>query len=338
LIGRPITCIFCNNSPRLSPAPIRGIPAWLPPGFALAMAAFLLLAPFPAGADDPIPTQEQRQAELDKLNWISAAGHYQLTQSHSHIDLPDGYYLLLGADAARYDTLSNGVDASGTEAVVFNNADHTAVYFVFYDKGFVKDDDWSEVNADEFLKQMQEQELKHNSDRVRQGVDYLLIDGWKETPRYDGATHTAYWATSLSNAMNRWINASAVRLARNGYHYVIWVGDESTFTGSSNSLATVMGLHDYDDGYRYADHVDGDKLAGFGIGALAASILGVKFGGGFLAGLLGGVLFYGKKILVMVALIVGGFTAWKVRARRKAAALLPPAAPPPPPNPPAATR
>jgi hypothetical protein len=28
----------------------------------------------------------------------------------------------------------------------------------------------------------------------------------------------------------------------------------------------------------------------------------------------------------MVALIVGGFTAWKVRARRKAAALLPPAA------------
>lgn len=298
---------------------------------ALVLAAFLLLAPLPAGADDAIPTAEQRQAELDKLNWISAAGHYELTQSHSHIDLPEGYYLLLGEDAARYDTLSNGVDASGTEAIVFNNADHTAVYFVFFDKGFVKDDDWAEVDADDFLKQMQEQELKRNSERVRQGVDYLLIDGWKETPRFDSASHTAYWATSLSNAMNRWINASAVRLARNGYHYVIWVGDDASFTGSSNSLATVMGLHAYDDGYRYADHVDGDRLAGIGIGALTASILGVKFGGSYLWALLGGVLFFGKKILVVVALIVGGFAAWKIRARRKAGASLPPAAPPPPP-------
>ena len=298
---------------------------------ALAMMGFLLLAPFAAGADDAVLTAEQRQAEIDKLNWISAAGHYELTQSHSHIDLPEGYYLLLGADAARYDALSSGVDASNTEAIVFNNADHSTVYFVFFDKGFVTDDDWAEVDADGFLKQMQELELKRNSDRVRQGVDYLLVDGWKETPRFDSATHTAYWAITLNNAMKSWINANAVRLARNGYHYVIWVGDESSFSGSSNSLATVMGLHDYDDGYRYADHAEGDKLAGIGIGALTASILGVTFGGGFLAGALGGILFYGKKILVVVALIGAGFVAWKARARRKAAAQLPPSAPPPPP-------
>ena len=298
---------------------------------ALVLAAFLVLAPFLAKADDAILTQELRQAELDKLNWISAAGHYELTQSHSHIDLPDGYYLLLGKDAARYDTLSNGAYASGTEAIVFNNADHTAVYFVFYDKGFVKDDDWSEVDADGFLAQMQAQELKNNSERVRQGLDPMLIDGWKETPRFDSTSHTAYWATKLSNGMNSWINANAVRLARSGYHHVIWVGDESSFTGSSNSLATVMSLHDYDKGYRYADHVDGDKLAGFGIGALAASIMGVKLGKGFLLALLGGVLVFGKKILAVVAVILGGIAGWKIRARRKAAGQLPSAAPPPPP-------
>jgi uncharacterized membrane-anchored protein len=137
--------------------------------------------------------------------------------------------------------------------------------------------------------------------------------------------------------MKSWVNANAVRLARNGYHYVIWVGDDSSFTGSSNSLATVMGLHDYDEGYRYADHVEGDKLAGFGIGALAASIMGVKLGGGFLLALLGGILLFGKKILAVAAVVVGGVVAWKVRARRKAAGQLPPAAPPPP-SPPPATR
>jgi uncharacterized membrane-anchored protein len=303
---------------------------------AFAMLALLLsFSPSALADGSNVLTDEQRQAEIEKLNWISAAGHYQLAASHSYIDLPDGYYLLLGADAARYDTLTNGLDASNTEAIVFHDADHTAVYFVFDAVGYVKDDDWSEVDADSFLKQMQEAELKANSERARQGLSYMIVDGWKEPPRFDTATHTAYWATSLSNAMSHWINATAVRLARNGYHYVIWVGEEKAFTGSSNSLASVMAIHDYDTGYRYSDYVEGDKLAGYGVGALVASILGVKFGKGFLLALLGGILVFGKKILAVAAAIVVAAGAIIMRSRRKAAAS-PPSAPPPPAGPPPA--
>jgi uncharacterized membrane-anchored protein len=96
-----------------------------------------------------------------------------------------------------------------------------------------------------------------------------------------------------------------------------------------------MAIHDYDTGYRYSDYVEGDKLAGYGVGALVASILGVKFGKGFLLALLGGILVFGKKILAVAAAIVVAAGAIIMRSRRKAAAL-PPSAPPPPAGPPPA--
>lgn len=269
-----------------------------------------------AHADSAALTAEQREAETQKLGWIQEPGDYALVLSHSRIRLPEGYTLLLGADAARYDELWNGYESPNTEAIVFSDTDNTLVYFIYEDAGHVTEDDWSDVDADDFLQQLKDGDAEANLQRRNAGLDEYYTDNWREKPHFDTATKTAYWAIELFNPKSRWMNATAIRLARTGYHRIIWVGDTEQFQSASGSLDTLIAMHDYDAGNRYGDYVDGDKLAGYGIGALAATVLGVKLGKGVFAAILAGILLFGKKIAVVVAVLVAGIAAWLGRRRR----------------------
>jgi uncharacterized membrane-anchored protein len=66
-------------------------------------------------------------------------------------------------------------------------------------------------------------------------------------------------------------------------------------------LQAVIDSHGYDEGFRYADYVEGDKLAGFGIGALvAATAVGSKPGKGVIAAIVGAVVLIAKKAWFVV--------------------------------------
>src|SRR4051812_7395476 len=45
---------------------------------------------------------------------------------------------------------------------------------------------------------------------------------------------------------------------------------------TSNMLGQVMQARSFDPGSRYSDHIDGDKMAGYGIAALVGAIAGAK--------------------------------------------------------------
>lgn len=289
------------------------------------LAVVLLLWCMPALADGTALTPEQRDAEFAKLQEITAPGSYALPLSKSHLTLAEGQSLLIGKDAARYDELSNGLPSPETEAVLFN-ADGSQVYFIYSDAGHVEDDDWSDVDADDFLKQMKEGDAVANKERRKQGITPFYNDGWREKPTFSAASHTAYWALSLHNDDGeRWLNVTAIRLGRTGYETVIWAGQEEQFQSASATLQPTLDNHSYDPGARYADFVSGDKTAGYGIGALAATVLGVKLGKGFLAGIIAFLVIAWKKILVVVAAIFGGAIFRK--KKKKEAAPPPPAGP-----------
>jgi hypothetical protein len=169
-------------------------------------------------------TEEQRIAELEAMQWIVGPGTHTLPLSHSQIELSQGQELLLGETAARYDYLTGGIETPETEAIVWNAADGALTYFSFYDIGYVTEEDWDRVDPVEFMTQIKEAGIQANVERERVGIDPFYISDWRQEPTYDAATHTAYWATDVTDIMTQWVNAVAIRLSRTGYQQVIWAG------------------------------------------------------------------------------------------------------------------
>ncbi|MDZ4737250.1 MAG: DUF2167 domain-containing protein [Rhodospirillaceae bacterium] len=287
------------------------------------------------GPDLEQMTEQQRTDELNAMKWAYEPGTYELPLSHSTIELQKGQQIILGDTAARYDYLTGGLRSPETEAIVWNEADESMTYFAFHAIGYVTEEDWERVDAAEFLKQMQDAQLQENTERERVGIDPFYLSGWRQEPTFVPGEHTAYWATELTNIMDRWVNASALRLSRDGYHQIIWAGAGTEMTAAQSTLASVLATHRYDEGHRYEDFADGDDEAGMSVGELAAATMGVDFSTGALAAILGTVFLFLKKGGVILVAIGAGVAALVGRKKRKAASPPPPTSStqPPPPSP-----
>ncbi|MEX0810383.1 MAG: DUF2167 domain-containing protein [Dongiaceae bacterium] len=271
------------------------------------------------GPDLEQMTEQQRTDELDAMKWAYEPGTYELPLSHSTIELQKGQQVILGDTAARYDYLTGGLRSPETEAIVWNEADESMTYFTFHGIGYVTEEDWDRVDPAEFLKQMQDAQLQENTEREKVGIDPFYLSGWRQEPVFVPAEHTAYWATELTDIMNNWVNAAALRLSRDGYHRIIWAGAGTDMTAAQSTLASVLATHSYDEGHRYEDFAVGDDKAGMSIGELAAATMGVDFNAGALAVVLGAGLLFLKKGGVVLVAIGAGIAALVARKKRKAA-------------------
>ncbi len=242
--------------------------------------------------------------------WLSGPSGYQVETSHSEFSPAPSYQVLLAKDAQRYQFLNNGIEYPGTEFLVHDPASDAEISISFGREGFVKDDDWSDVDADDFLKQMTEDQIESNHQRIKNGQEAFEVIGWLEKPSYDPITHVAHYALELGTPDRHWLNAVAVKLGREGYHKFTWVGDMEQYKkGGPAVLATVLDGHVYDDGYRYGDFKDGDKTAAYGIAGLVAAVAGVKLGKGLLAGAFAFIAIAGKKLIILLVPLAAGILA-----------------------------
>lgn len=273
------------------------------------VAGLLLLAGTAAADQGPYPkTDEERQAAFDALNWLRAPKAYSLDASHAHIQLPDGKVLLLGADAERYSWLISGTEFPGTEAVMSHESGEADVYYEWRDEGYVSDSDWSDVDADALLTQYKDSTKEANEERVANGFEPMEVVGWLQPPAYDETTRTVSYAIELKDTGSHWANVVALRLGRAGYAELTWVGSiglVETSGGQPALLQTALANHEFDEGHRYADYKEGDKVAAYGVAGLVATALGLKFGKGLIAALIA-FLVAGKKIVIPAVLIGGG--------------------------------
>jgi uncharacterized membrane-anchored protein len=273
----------------------------------LCLAAMMAAAP--ASADQgPYPeTEDELRAAFAALHWQSKPGSYQLPASHATVQLPAGQTLLLGADAERYSWLTSGVEFPGTEAVLTYDSDgaNSEVYYDWRDEGYVSDSDWEEVDGDALLAQYRDATEASNEERAANGMKPMHVVGWLEPPRYDQATRTVTYALELKDDESHWTNAVALRLGRAGYTEFTWVGSIDLFKGASGRpdlLNQALAAHSFDQGYRYEDFKEGDKVAAYGVAGLVATALGVKFGKGIIAAVIA-FLVAGKKILIPAAAV-----------------------------------
>jgi uncharacterized membrane-anchored protein len=287
-------------------------------GFCLAVMA--ALAAVPAAADQgPYPkTDEELQAAYDKLSWQTGSGSHELPGSHAVIQLRSGQAVLLGADAERYSWLTSGIEFPNTEAVLtYQSANSSAeVYYEWRDEGYVGDSDWAEVDAEALLKEYSENTESSNDDRAANGFEPMHVVGWLEPPHYDKSTHTVTYAMELKDKDSNWANAFALRLGRAGYTQFTWVGSVDLFQGAGGRPALLndaLAIHSFEEGYRYSDFQEGDKVAAYGIAGLVAAAVGAKFGKGLIAALIA-FLIAGKKVAIP-AVLVGGAALLKFGRR-----------------------
>ena len=110
------------------------------------------------------------------------------------------------------------------------------------------------------------------------------------------------------------INLTSVKFTRRGYVTMQVVTDEGMLAAGSASFdsVSVYAAASYEPGvgFRYADFKDGDKVAAIGAVGVLASVIGVKHGKGWLAGLFGAIAVFAKKFwflfLAIPAAIWGG--------------------------------
>jgi uncharacterized membrane-anchored protein len=108
------------------------------------------------------------------------------------------------------------------------------------------------------------------------------------------------------------VNAKALKLGKNGYADLVWVGSPEQFHGAANILEDSLKAYHYNDGFRYADFRPGvDTVAAVGVGAIAYQMMtGSKKGAAAVgAGILAMIAVLAKKLWIL--LLLPFVFAWK---------------------------
>ncbi|HTR85713.1 MAG TPA: DUF2167 domain-containing protein [Reyranella sp.] len=251
----------------------------------LPIAALLAtLAFISAATAKPPQTEEERAQAMRGVVWRDGQ-ELSLPVSHGRLQAPAAYKQLLGPDAATLWEVLNGIAAPmGTEAALYDPVTHAVIFFQKLGDGYVKLDDWDELDADALLKGVTDNTEADNAKRQGSGIPPVHVVGWLERPQLDRAASTVRWSFETSESGRPAVNSIALVLARDGFEKIVWVGDRQ-YAMNNDFLRAAQANFDFVAGGRYVDHQSSDKVAEYGIATLVASVLGVKVAAklGFLA-------------------------------------------------------
>jgi uncharacterized membrane-anchored protein len=172
--------------------------------------------------------------------------------------------------------LNQGVEYPNAEAAILNVDENTQIIFEYFDSGYVDIDDWSELDPDDLLKAIKENTKIANKSRVKNGIGAVHVKDWLVEPSLDKENNAAYWAISVTDAGQEVVNTITLKLGKEGYEKLIWVGPKELYSNSDGLLDTMLEGHKFDQGFQYADYSIGDKVAAFGIASLVAVTAGGK--------------------------------------------------------------
>lgn len=281
-------------------------------GLLVLFLAFATLAPAIALAQIPT-TEAERQAVFKSLTWRTGET-LKLPISSAQLSVPPAIRALVGPDAVKFYEALNGLAApAGLEAVLHAPANGATLYVQKASVGYIRLDDWLELDADALLKQVSEQTEEANSKRKAAGVDQLHVVGWIERPQLDKTAATARWAFEVRDGDTPVINSIALVLTRDGFYKLTWVGEKSTV--KSGLLEAGIANLSVPPGSRHSDYKPGDKVAEYGIAGLIAAMLGVKIAAK--VGLLALAAIFLKKFGVILVAAAGGAVAWAWRRMRR---------------------
>lgn len=176
--------------------------------------------------------------------------------------------------------------------------------------GYVSDEDAASQDYDALLASMQKQTREANPEYKRQGYPTVELVGWAVPPSYDAQSHGVSWAKDLvfDDSETHTLNNDMRLLGRRGVLSVNFVAPIDAVGEVKDVAPDVLDIPHFDPGSTYADYVDGDKKAGYGVAALIAGTTGAVVAKKL--GLLGVGLLVLKKGWIIVLALLGGVGGW----------------------------
>lgn len=234
---------------------------------ALLITLFIFSIPVFAAEED------EHLNKLRALDWKQDSIEYSISNGKAKITTTENELLVIGKDAAEYMYIMQGLRTYNPDAAILRvqgpEADSQVIYTI-NKIGYLTKDDWSEnIDKDAMLKEIKEGTASANKERG-EGYPDVYVDDWAQDPYLDTINNTVYWAISGHNEANdKFVNAKALKLGREGYTEILWIGSPQQFTNSKTVLEPILANYSYNEGFKYADYVPGtDTVAAAGVGAL----------------------------------------------------------------------
>ena len=224
------------------------------------------------------------QEEESPVNWIEGPKVVDLGDNLAQLDMSDAYLFANGDDTrAVMMYLGNPPTDEEVGMIIPNSEDENwFIVFEYSDIGYVRDDDSEEIDAAAILESYRVGTEAANEERVNMGGTPIHVTGWYEEPFYNPETNNLTWAMMLENDdKEQTVNYNIRVLGREGYMSAVLVADPEALTAMKPELAGIVSNFSYKTGNRYAEYVQGDKLAKIGLTALIAGGAGaaaVKLG------------------------------------------------------------
>jgi uncharacterized membrane-anchored protein len=278
-----------------------------------------------AWADTPPPAMTADQlATMQKFEAIAAKlhpryGEVPVAGAHATLHLGKDYYFL-PPDQARLvlvDAWRNAPEAADhVLGLVFPAGksftdDTWAAVITYSDDGYIPDDDAKTVDYSAMIKSEQDAEGEVNDHRKQEGLDSIHLVGWAQPPYYDRPHHSLIWAREIQFASvpQHTLNYDLRVLGRGGVLSMKLVSTMDKIGDVRAAATKLQNVGTFDPGNSYTDYKSGvDKKAAYGIGGLVAAGIGVALAQK--AGLIGIILLFAKKFIVLIGAGAAGGLAW----------------------------
>ncbi|MEZ4861085.1 MAG: DUF2167 domain-containing protein [Caldilineaceae bacterium] len=247
-------------------------------------------------------------AQSTDFSWTEGPTTVDLGENLAQIDLGEAY-LFAGAEDTRQIMEQIGNPTDGSEVgMIVPRAEGQDWFLLFEHKpiGYVPDKEKDQLDADAILTSIKEGTKESNKIRAERGIAPLHIIGWYEEPHYDEQSHNLTW-TILADSEEegktyQLVNYNTRLLGRTGYMSVVLVADPEELKGLLPEVHEILGGFSYKQGKRYAEYVQGDKLAQIGLTALIAGGAGAAV---VQTGLLKTLAKFGKALILGILAVLG---------------------------------
>jgi len=222
-------------------------------------------------------------AEPPRPDWVVGPAVVDLGDNLARLSISEDY-IFAGAEDTKKIMEYVGNPLSNHEIGYVAPNDQTTNWFVVFDYipiGYVKDDEKDDIDTDAILKALKRGTEQANKIREKKGFSPLIIKSWQEEPYYDDNTHNLTWTLLAEQDGVELVNHNVRILGRHGYISAVLVTDVATLSACRPQLNEIVANINYNQGKSYAEYVQGDKVAKYGLTALiagGAAATATKFG------------------------------------------------------------
>lgn len=169
-------------------------------------------------------------------------------------------------------------------------------------EGFVSFTDWESSDREDEIKLIWEQLEESVVAQSKRSGKSITSDGWFVYPTLNRNKSYMYYGTIVSWESEKTINLTVSKFDRSGYIEFQIVPDDSNLTKleAASLISNVMEQYTPSVNQSYSQFVTGDKVAAVGVIGVLASLVGVKYGKGALAGIFAFLLLIAKKAWVLI--------------------------------------